>query len=230
MAYPAGRGHDRFLYSVYRSARINRILAVCIGIGTVFAGSVLCFGVNLFISRESYDARTMYGFNFLITMLAVFISFQAGYWILKMIYTMLAWSFVVFALTFGNALAQQQAYRDYRIELLAGDLNDLEIMNTDETKYIQVTGDIGYSPVIRNMAEAYPILNREAYIGSGDGLICTGLGEGIWGEYYFRHYLNMPNIESSSKDDDYRDLPVIKDTMYHTIRGDGHHILIELKE
>lgn len=217
-----------FLCSVYQSAKINRILAVCIGIFMIFAGSVLCFGVNLFISREKYDARAMYGINFLITMLAVFISFQAGHWVYKMVYTVLAWSFAVFALTFGNALAVQKDYMEYRMELLAGDLNDLEMMNTDEEKRIRIAGDIGYSPVIRNMAEDYPILDRETY-SSGDRLIGTGLGEGIWEEYYFYHYLDIPNIDSSTDQEDYQNLPIVKETLYHTIRGDGYHILIELK-
>ena len=117
----------------------------------------------------------------------------------------------------------------YRMGLLVSDLNELEIMNTNEEKDILIVGDIGYSPVIRSMAESYPILNRESSIGSGDGLICSGLGEGIWGGYYFYHYLNIPNIKGASGDEDYQNFPVLKDTMYHTIRGFDHSIVIELK-
>lgn len=218
-----------FLYYSYRAAEINRILSVALGIAAVFSGSILCFGANLFISREAYDARTMYGFNFLITMLAVFISFHAKHWLPKIAYTALAWSFIVFSLTYGNALAQQQDYMHYRMGVLVSDLNELEIMNTNEEKDVLIVGDIGYSPVITSMAESYPILERESFIGSGDGLICSGLGEGIWGGYYFYHYLNIPNIESASGDVDYQNFPVLKDTVYHTIRGYDNSIVIELK-
>ena len=219
-----------FLCSVYQSAGINRGPAVCIGIFMIFAGSILCFGVNLFLSREAYDTRIMYGINFLITMLAVFISFHAKGWMYQVVYVLLAWSFAVFALTYGNALAVQKDYMNHRVELLAADVSDLDIMNTDSKKYIRMAGDIGYSPVIRNMAENYPILERESYIGSGDGLFCSGLAEGIWGEYYFFHYLNIPNIESTPDMDDYQDWPVVRDTIYHTIRENGNCIVIELKE
>lgn len=218
-----------FLYYAYRAAEINRMVSLGLGIAAVFSGSILCFGANLFISREAYDARTMYGFNFLITMLVVFISFHAKHWLPKIAYTALAWSFIVFSLTYGNALACQKDYMHYRMGALVSDLNELEIMNTNEEKDILLVGDIGYSPVIRSMAESYPVLERESFIGSGDGLICSGLGEGIWGGYYFYHYLNIPNIESASDDEDYQNFPVLKDTMYHTIRGCDNSIVIELK-
>lgn len=218
-----------FLYTVCKTAAINRFAAFGMGILTVFGGSVLCFGANLFISREAFDVRAMYGFNVFLTLLAVFISFGLKNWIPKMVYAALAWSFFVFALTYGNALAKQQEYRDYRIQLLVSDLNALEMMNTEEVKEIRIVGDIGYSPVITRMAEDYPILNRAAFSGEGDGLICSGLGEGIWGGYYFYHYLNLPNIKSASGGEDNQNLPVVKDTMYHTIRGSGSSIVIELK-
>lgn len=219
-----------FLCSVCRSAGINRGLAVCVGIFMLFAGSILCFGVNLFISREAFDTRTMYGFNFFITMLAVFISFYAEKWIFKAVYVVLAWSFAIFALTYGNALAVQSDYMNHRVELLVDDLCDLDVMNTEDKKNIRIVGDIGYSPVIRNMAEEYPILERDSYTGSKDGLFCSGLAEGIWGEYYFFHYLNIPNIKSAPDMDDYQDWPVVKNTIYHTIRQDGYCIVIELKD
>lgn len=218
-----------FLYAVYRSAVINKFAALGLGIAAVFAGSALCFGANLFISREAFDARNMYGFNFLITMLAVFISFHAKHWVFQMVYAALAWAFAVFSLTYGNALALQQDYRDFRLGLLVGDLNDLEIMKSDEVKEVRIVGDIGYAPVIENMAKEYPILMRESFIDSGDGFICSGLGEGIWGGYYFYHYLNIPDIENASDNEEYQSIPIIKDTMYHTIRGQGDRIVIELK-
>ena len=195
----------------------------------VFLGSILCFGVNLFISREAYDVRSMYGFNVFLALLAVFLSFHAGNWMPKVVYAALVWSFFVFSLTYGNALATQQDYMQYRTELLADDLNDLDIMNTEEIKEVLIVGDIGYSPVIERMAEDYPILDRASFTDSGDGLIGTGLGEGFWGGYYFYNYLKIPNIRSGSESDIDQELPVIKETMYHTIRGGGSLVVIELK-
>lgn len=201
-------------------AVIHKVFALLMGIITVGIGSLLCFGAYLFISEDAYDTRAMYGINVFLTLMAVWISFYLSHWIPKMICAALAWSFLTFSLTYGNALSQQQAYLDYRINLLASDLNELEIMKTNELKKIQIVGDIGIAPVITSMADAYPLLERTIF---------TGLSEGYWGGYYFYHYLNIPNIEVTTEENKYNDLPIIKNTMYHTIRGNNSNILIELQ-
>ncbi len=218
-----------FLLYVYKTTEINKVVGILLGIVTVIIGSVFCFGAFLFISREAYDTRVMYGFNILLALLAVFISYNAKCWFPKMACAGLVWSFFVFSLTYGNALVQQQRYADYRLDLVAADLNGLEVMRTDEVKEIQVVGDIGLSPVIISMAEDYPILNRMDYTRAGEELIIPGFGEGIWGEYRLLHYLKIPNIKGTSKDYAPLDMPVIKDTMYHTIRGEENCIVIELR-
>lgn len=209
-----------FMYAVCRMAVIHKVFALLMGIITVGIGSLLCFGAYLFISEDAYYTRAMYGINVFLTLMAVWISFYLSHWIPKMIYVALAWSFLTFSLTYGNALSQQQAYLDYRINLLASDLNELEIMKTNELKKIQIVGNIGIAPVIASMTDAYPLLERTIF---------TGLSEGYWGGYYFYHYLNIPNIEVTTEESQYNNLPIIKDTMYHTIRGNNSNILIELQ-
>ena len=209
-----------FIYIICKTAVIRKVFALFLGIFTVFVGSFLCFGAYLFISEEAFDTRAMYGFNVFLALMAVYISFHGKRWISKLAYTALAWSFLIFSLTYGNALVQQQNYMNYRVALLASDLNDLEIMKTNEIKKIRIEGDIGLAPVIVNMTEAYPLLNRSIF---------TGFSEGFWGVYYFYHYLNIPNIEVVIDENECKDLPLIKDTMYHKINGDSYNILIELK-
>lgn len=211
-----------FLYVVCRTAKINKFSALLMGMFVVLIGSFLCFGAFLFISRDAHDARIMYGFNVFLALMAVFIAFHTKHWFFKSVYMALTWCFFVFSLTYGNALSLQKDYMQYRTEILAGDLNSLEIMNSDDVKSISLVGDIGYSPAIVNMAEDYPILNRE-------GMIPVGLGERIWNSYYFYNYLNIPNIEEDNIGSQDRNLPIIKDTMYHTIKGSGNRIVVELK-
>lgn len=211
-----------FIYLVCKTASIPKIFAFFLGILTVLIGSALCFGAYLFISEEAYDTRCMYGFNLFLTLMAIYISYHTKYWIPKAIYTALAWCFFVFSLTYGNALALQQDYLNYRITLVANDLNSLEFMKTDDMKKIRIEGAIGLAPAIKNMSETYPFLKKEIF---------SGFGSGFWGGYYFYHYFNIPNIEVITDEDgcQYQNLPLINDTMYHTISGDGHYILIELK-
>ena len=211
-----------FLYLVCRTAKINKFYALLMGVLVVWFGSFLCFGAFLFISKDAYDARTMCGFNVLLALIAVFIAFHAKHWIYKLVYMALTWCFFIFSLTYGNALSLQQDYMQYRTTILASDLNSLEIMNSDEVKSISIVGDIGYSPAIVNMAEDYPILNQE-------DMIPVRLGKGIWNSSYFYNYLNIPNIEEDNIDGQDQNLPIIKDTMYHTIKGSGNRIVVELK-
>lgn len=211
-----------FLYLVCKTASASKISALFLGILTVLIGSALCFGAYLFISEDANDTRCMYGFNVLLTLMAVYISYHAKYWITKTVYTALTWCFLVFSLTFGNALALQQEYLDYRITLVANDLSHLDFMRTAEMKNIRIEGNIGPAPAIKNMSETYHFLEKEIF---------SGFSEGFWGAYYFYHYFNIPNIEviSDGEGDEYQNLPLINDTMYHTIRGDGHSVLITLK-
>ena len=211
-----------FLYLVCRTAEINKFFALLMGLFVVLTGSCLCFGAFVFISRDAYDARIMCGFNVFLGLMAVFIAFHAKHWIYKSAYMALTWCFFIFALTYGNALSLQKDYMQYRTAILAGDLNSLEIMNSDDVKSVSIVGNIGHSPAIMNMAEDYPMLNRE-------DMFPVGLGEGIWNSYYFYNYLNFPNIEEDHNGSQDRNLPIIKDTMYHTIKGSGNRIVIELK-
>ena len=64
--------------------------------------------------------------------------------------------------------------------MVINDLIDLEVMNTDTEKKVQLKGDIGKSPIITNMLEYYPILNRL--------VPSTFASLGGWTEVYFFEY------------------------------------------
>ncbi len=209
-----------FLYSFCHTAKIQKVLALLLGIAVIFINSILCFGAYLFISREAFDARAMNGFNIFLALLAVFISFHVHSYIPRLVYSALTWCFFVFSLTYGNALAQEQIYIDYRVQLAVHDLNDLDIMQTQKTKNFYVEGSIGMAPVNENMAKVYPILKRTIY---------NGFNVGNLGQYYICNYMNIPNIQSGSDDHMVSDLPVLKDTMLHTITGDENNIVLTFK-
>lgn len=80
--------------------------------------------------------------------LAMCMTYQAasGIYPAKIVCACLCWCFFVFAFTYGNALAAQKNYTDFRVQLVIEDLNELEIMNTEEIKKIQLIGSIGQAP------------------------------------------------------------------------------------
>ena len=164
----------------------------------------------------------MYGFGVFVSLVMVQISNFKQCYILKIISLALCWCFFVFSFTYGNALSEQKDYTEYRMYLVANDLNNLEVMNTSQIKQVKIIGNIGKSPVIQNMPQDYQILNR---------LVPSTFGDGdVWSSAYFFSYFNMKNVTISTDDSLLNlNLPILKDTMYHEIKGDDTHIIITLK-
>ena len=140
----------------------------------------------------------------------------------KILCLTLSWMFFAFAFTYGNALYVQDKYTDYRIELVIQDLEDLNILNEDKDIKLQILGTIPLAPSIRNMPQTYKILNR---------LIPTTFrGDWFWGTYKFYNYYDLKNITKSKNSGlKNKDLPILKDNIYHTIKGDDKDVIVELK-
>ena len=102
----------------------------------------------------------MYGVGAFLALIMITIVNAEKIYPAKVVCACLCWCFFVFAFTYGNALAAQKNYTDFRVQLVIEDLNELEIMNTEEIKKIQLSGNIGKAPVIRNMPQNYQMLNR----------------------------------------------------------------------
>ncbi len=219
-----------FVYISVRDSGQKKWLA-CIGaVFTLGAAGGLAFGLYPVLEGPLFAPRSMYGFGVLLALVAIQVMSTKKAYPVKVVSLGLSWCFFVFAFTYGNALAEQKRYTDFRVELVLEDLSELEIMEDGAGKRIQVSGSIGSSPIIRNMPQHYQILNR---LVPG-----TFYGGGTWGEKYFFGYFGLEDWEGVEQiriwnegEPDLRtwDLPVLKDTMYHTIRGDEGYILIELK-
>lgn len=213
-----------FVYVCTMNSKRNKVLAFFVSILTLAAMAFLTFGLYPFLANPLYDARAMYGFGAFLAAVAVTISSSKKAYLFKILCIGLSWIFFVFGFTYANALKEQSEYADFRITAVVEDLNELDVMKTDNTKTIQVTGTIGYSPIIENMPDTYQILRR---------LVPKGFEGGYyWGGCKFVNYYNIKNIVWTAdigEDISEYDLPVLKDTMYHTIKGNEKYILIELK-
>lgn len=164
----------------------------------------------------------MYGFGVFIALIGVVIANSKKTYLSKIIVLSLSWIFIVFSFTYGNALNVQNEYTDFRVNLVIEDINDLQIFANENNKNVQIAGSIGQSPILRNMPQDYKILNRLVPINFGENW--------VWAEYYFYNYFDLRNVEKDGSINlkEY-DLPILKDTMYHTIRGNEQFVLIELK-
>ena len=112
----------------------------------------------------------------------------------------------------------------YIVVYVIDGLNDLEIMNNENVKYIKVQGNIDNAPSIDNMPNDYKIIiNRLIPISFGGG-------GWYWNTAYFAYYFKLKNIIVYEWNLDTTNFEVLKDTMYYKIESDNeNHILLTLK-
>ena len=200
----------------------NKYSAAVLATASLALMGVVCFGIYPALEYPLTDPRAMYGVGALISFLSVTVASTQRAYAGKVACVLLSWAFFVFSFTYGNALYVQSQYTDYRISMVIDDLNDLDAFLTDHTKTVQINGSIGQSPVLRQMPQDYQMLNRLVPINFRQTW--------LWGSYGFFHYYGIKHvIRNTDIDLATYNLPVVKDTMYHTIRGDDNFILIELK-
>lgn len=183
---------------------------------------LLCFGIYPVLESTLFSPRAMYGFGVLLTILCVVTAEGRKMSALKMPALVLSWVFFVFSFTYGNALHVQKDYTEFRIQMVMEDLNDLEVFQEQEKVKLRLTGGIGLAPILENMPQDYQMLNRlvpESFAG-GDDL----------SEYRFRYYYGLQDYAGHGTTETCPDdMPILKDGIFHTIRGEDGCVLVELK-
>ena len=211
-----------YVFVSVRETKQNKLLSFLINFVSVFLCACLCFGIYPFLSKPLYAPRAMYGVGVFIAFLGITTVSKNKTFISKIVCCALAWTFFSFSFTYGNALAEQERYTEFRIEMVINDLNDLEIFTSDNVVTVQLQGNIGDSPVLSNMPKTYAILDK---------LVPSTFGNGwVWSEYYFYNYFKLKNVRTDGSIDlTTYNLPVLIDNMYCTIQGNEEYVLIRLK-
>ena len=190
----------------------------------LFSAAVM-FGVNPLMVRFADDTRCMLGFGIFVAAIAIVSAastdrIPAG----KITVILLFWCWFTFSFTYGNAMAEQKRYNDFRIQMLISDMKDVDGVREAKVKgpiQIMFVGNAGFSPVIRNMESRGNILTRL--------LRDETLGEGgAWINQYLLKYFAMPDVELVETDKGWRDMSVAKDDMYQTVYSQDNRIKIEI--
>lgn len=212
-----------FIYVVVRDSATKKYYALLGAVATILACAGLTFGVYPLLKNPLYSPRAMYGFGAFIAFMSVFIADAKKWYPGKIACWCLSYVFFIFAFTYGNALSEQWRYTDFRVEAVIDDLNDLESFTVEGEKFVQLSGTIGKSPIFNNVPQDYQILNRLVPDTFGDGW--------MWSKYYFFNYFGLENVfEASDVDLTTYNLPILKSTKYHTIRGKDGYFLVEIIE
>jgi hypothetical protein len=179
---------------------------------------VSSFGLYLLLEQPVFSLRVMYGLGVFIAILCIDICFS-----LKKVFSIpaiaLIWCFFVFYFTYGNALADQKRYNDFRTELLLKDLSSLLPEKTENAYWIRIINSEGFSPVVKNIAVDNPIIKK---------LVPINL-QGGWpfGYIYLTcHYNFHLNFDDGIAGET---MPVVLDSYYHTIKNKDNQIVVILK-
>ena len=205
-------------------SRKNKIFTFFIVLAIVIISMVLSYGGYLALAKPLYAPRALYGFSFYVTLIMVMsvAMLQRGYFI-KLLIMMMAWCMIVLSCTYGNALAEQKRYTDFRVQMVINDLNRVATYNPGHKFAIQINGNIGKAPAVERMQQKWPALRR---------LVPSTFGSNwSWNQFYFFNYfkLNADKWDMKKGDMKKMNLPVIVDSRYHLIQADDTHVMITLR-
>jgi hypothetical protein len=212
-------------------SRRKKIVALFVAIILLCLLFVLSYGTYLVLEAPLYVPRAFIGFGVFLALICVYVVSGYKKKIVLFFVFALNWCFFVFAFSYGNALADQMRYANFRVGILLHDLSALYADKADNELSIQLKNSIGYAPSIKNIAKHNPIIYR----------IVPQLLEDneLWADWYYLKYFNFGELTtanmpifswSNTIDFNTLDLPIVLKSYYHTIKSDGKRVLVELNE
>ena len=214
-----------FIYTFVKVTSLKIYESLLLAFMLLVFGSVLSYGGYILLKHPLFAPRGMYGIGVLLAIISVNITAISKNNFIKIVCILLSWCFFVFSFSYGNALAEQKRYTDFRVNMLITDLNKLQPQNNMDM-LMQLDGNIGKSPALtRRIDKRYPIIKR---------LVPSTLGaDWVWNQYYLYNYFNLPHIKQhfDTKKQDFKkfNLPVIVNSRYHDIMANDKYILVQLK-
>lgn len=211
-----------FLYTAVSRSRQNKVLTffvVSFAMGIMF---LLSYGVSAFVEGAVFAPRTMYGIGCLLAFWEIFaVTEEPRGHGAKLACLVLSWCFFSFSFAYGNALAVQAQYTDFRISAAAQDVAKCEALESQEDVTLQITGSIGYAPGVENLRKEYPII--------GSLIEVTFVGDGWWGEFGIRYYYGLPDMKfADTYDPPEGDFTLVAEGRYHTVWERENYIWIDL--
>jgi hypothetical protein len=221
--------------SVRNSAR-RKPAAFCAALLLASITAALSFGVFLVLQNPGFYPRHMAGFGIFLAALGISAAYDGASpapvsLTAKVSVIALTWSFLVFANSYGNALADQRRYNDFRMEILTYDLNRLF---PDAKISLQIENMIEHTAMVEQIAKHAPVIKRLVpYRNMSDFNFNIYFHIAAYYHYGFENGVidNPEGIRNLTELDDFtqRGLPVVLDSYYHTIQSDGERVLVILK-
>lgn len=213
-----------FIILAVLKTKQNKFMTFSAALVILLVSAVLSYGSYLALAKPLYSPRALYGFGFYVSVIMVIsiAMLQRGYFI-KMLVMAMAWCMIVLSCTYGNALAEQKRYTDFRVQMVINDLNRVTAYNPKQKYAVQINGNIGKAPAVERMQQKWPSLRR---------LVPSTFGsDWYWNQFYFFNYFKLNADKWDMKKGDMKEmnLPIIVDSRYHLIQADDKHVMITLR-
>lgn len=205
-------------FLVYFISKMRNLLGFGLSLVSLVLMLLLSFSFYPILVKPLTEYRAMYGLVVVIVLCGLVLVEQGQRSILRLPILVLSYSFFVYALVYGNALATIDDYRKFRLQLVYEDLSHLPQVKNKETVDVYFPGKIPAPPSLKKQFLAYPMLAISH------------------NEYWDRRKLShLPTVQTIYEIPDkllptLTHLPMLVDTYYHTIYGDDTTIYVRLKE
>lgn len=146
----------------------NKILTFFISLLALVISYILSFGPYLIFERPVFYARAFMGFNAFIALIVFFITdftvTNSAFLntrksiAIRIMPALLVYASIVFQNVYGNCLANQKEYENYRMTLILCDLNDM--CEKSENYFIDFKGEMDFSGKNRIALRNYPLLSQ----------------------------------------------------------------------
>ncbi|HFI0959516.1 TPA: glucosyltransferase domain-containing protein [Streptococcus suis] len=200
-------------FLVYCMSKKRNLLGFGFSLVSLVLMLLLSFGFYPILVEPLLFNRAMYGLVVVIVLCGLVIVERGRRSVLRLPILVLSYSFFVYTLVYGNAMAAFKDYQDFRYQLVYEDLIHLPQVKNKEKVEAYFYGRIPTPPSLKKQFIAYPMLKINNY-------------EGEW------RVGNLNNF--AIRKDDYKmpipPLPILVDTYYHTIYGDDTTIIVKWKE
>jgi hypothetical protein len=207
----------------------NKFLTVFVSLFFILFSFVFSYGAYLALQEPLWSPRAFTGLGFFIAAILFFnVYFSRDFgkimYISVTVSVIFVYNLLVFDLCYGNALAEQKEYQNFRTTLLIEDINRF-LGPGIEAPVVFIENTIGFSPIIDNIGSTYPLIKRIITVLPGGG---NEWGHLPLNQFKFAHITEYGSPVYSAES--LKTTPALVDNSYHTLYGDGKIFLISLKD
>lgn len=203
------------------SSKRNKLVAAPLVIVSLVLMVIGVYAPYSVLSSPLFETRAMYGIGIVLTLISLFTVHKLG----KRIYIALpvfalAWCFFSFSFAYGNILKEQDKYKDFQVQAVLEDINDILPSLEGEEIHIQTVGSVSYAPAIRNMPKDTRDIMQRLIRPNTD----------VWSVFIIEQASGYDRlVYDMTLDMRDRNYPLVKDAVLYSLYAGDDGVIVEFK-